>query len=133
MSMWGAGLFQDDLATGFVAEIVRPEGLAALERALADARQTSGHLLYEAAIRALIAAEALAALGGRPATPLPTELADWAAHSRNDAIPEAWWALASGAVERVKEDSELAELWARSEELARWVGKVDDLLARLAA
>ena len=132
MAAWGAGLFEDDLTTGFIAEIVRPEGMAVLGRALAEARQTSGHLLYEPAIRALIAAEALAAFGGRPASVLPAELAAWAAHGRAGEVPPALWPLAAAAVQRVMEDSEILELWARSEELGRWIAKVDDLLARLA-
>jgi hypothetical protein len=129
---WGAGLFQDDLATDFAAQIVDGDGVAVITSALATAGQASGHLLYEFAIRALISAEVLAALGGRPAKEMPPELQDWVTGHRQQAIPDALWPLARAAIERVKEDSEVFELWARSDEFARWIGKVDDLLARLA-
>jgi hypothetical protein len=128
---WGAGLFQDDLATDFANHIVEGAELAVLRRALAAAGQARGHLLYEFAVQALIAAEVLAALGGRPAKAMPPELQDWVAVHRGDVIPGALWPLARAAVERVKEDSELSELWARSTEFARWIDKADDLLSRL--
>jgi len=129
---WGAGLFQDDLATDFAAQIVDGDGLAVLRRALAAAGQARGHLLYEFAVQGLIAAEVLAALGGQPAKAMPPELQDWVVAHRSDAIRDALWSLARSAVERVKQDSEISELWARSNEFGRWIEKVDDLLSRLA-
>jgi len=128
---WGAGIFQDDLVTDFAAQIAESNDLAVLRRALADAGQARGHLLYEFAVRALIAAEVLAALGGRPTKALPPELQDWIRGYRGEAIPDALWPLSRAAVERVREDSEISELWARSDDIGRWLGKVDDLLGRL--
>ena len=127
---WGAGLFQDDLATDFANQIVDSDGLAVLHHALAQAGQASGHLLYEPAIRALISAEVVAALGGRPAKAMPIELSDWVARP-HETIPGELRRLARAAVERVKQDSEISELWARSSEFARWIDKIDDLLGRL--
>ena len=128
---WGAGIFQDDLATDFAAQIVEGDGLAVLRRALAEAGEARGHLLYEFAVRALIAAEVLAALGGRPAKALPPELQDWVSGRQGAPIADALWPLSRVAVERVKDDSELSELWARSDDFARWIEKVEDLLSRL--
>jgi len=127
---WGAGIFQDDLATDFTNQIVEG-GLAVLRRTFDDAGQARGHLLYEPAVRTLIAAEVLAALGGRPARALPPELLDWISGCQGETIPEALWPLSRVAVERVKDDSEISELWARSDAFARWIDKVDDLLGRL--
>jgi hypothetical protein len=131
MTSWGAGIFQDDLASDFTAEIVESDGPAVLRRALSQAGQARGHLLYEPAVRALIAAEVLAALGGRPARALPPEVTRWVADHHREDIAESLRPLAKGAIERVKEDSEIAELWAQSDEIGRWVEKVDDLLDRL--
>lgn len=128
---WGAGIFQDDLATDFAVEIAQSDGFDVLWRALSHAGQASGHLHYEFAVHALIAAEVLAALGGRPTATLPSDLAAWIAGQAAQEIPEGLWSLSRSAIQRVKEDSELAELWARSAELGRWIGKVDDLLDRL--
>jgi hypothetical protein len=128
---WGAGIFQDDLATDFAAQIVEG-GLAVLRRAFDDAGQAKGHLLHEPAVRTLIAAEVLAALGGRPAKALPTELQDWISGRQGEPIPDTLWPLSRVAVERVKDDSEISELWARSDGFAGWIDKVDDLLGRLA-
>jgi uncharacterized protein DUF4259 len=130
-AVWGAGLFQDDLATDFAAQIVEGDGLALMHRAFAMAGGAGGHLLYEFAIRALISAEVLAALGGRPVRAMPPELRDWVGGRPGLAIPDELWPLARTAVERVKEDSEISELWARSNEFGRWIEKVDDLLGRL--
>jgi hypothetical protein len=129
---WGAGLFQDDLATDFANHIVDGDDLAVLRRALAAAGQARGHLLYEFAVQGLIAAEVLAALGGQPAKTMPAELQDWVAGHQGQPIPDALWPLARSAVERVKEDSEISELWARSDQFGHWIGKVDDLLSRIA-
>jgi Domain of unknown function (DUF4259) len=129
---WGAGIFQDDMATDFSAQIVESDGLAVLRRTFDDAARARGHLLYEPAVRTLIAAEVLAALGGRPTRALPPELQDWISGRQGEAIPEALWPLSRLAVERVKDDSEISELWARSDAFARWIDKVDDLLSRLA-
>ena len=128
---WGAGIFPDDLASDFAAEIARSEGIDIVCRALDRAEQVRGHLLYESAVYALIAAEVLAALGGRPTAALPRELEEWVAGQSGQAIPRALWSTSRLAIERVKEDSEIAELWARSSELDRWIAKVDDLLDRL--
>ena len=128
---WGAGIFQDDLATDFAAQIVEGDGLAVLRRTFDDAARVRGHLLYELAVRTLVAAEVLAALGGRPTKALPPELQDWISGREREPIPEAFSPLARVAVERVKDDSEISELWARSDAFARWIDKVDDLLGRL--
>jgi len=128
---WGAGIFQDDLASGFAGDIAQSADLSLLRVTLSRAEQAIGHLLYEPAICALIAAEVLAAVGGRPPAVLPPELERWVADRRGEAIPPVLWPMAFAAVERVKEDSELSELWARSAKEAEWLAKVDDLLERL--
>ncbi|HTR83574.1 MAG TPA: DUF4259 domain-containing protein [Reyranella sp.] len=130
---WGAGIFQDDLASGFVGDIAQAPDLSLLRVALSRAGQAVGHLLYEPAIYALIAAEVLASVGGRPPKILPPELARWVADHREDRVPPALWPMAADAVERVKQDSELSELWARSDAEGKWLSKVDDLLERLKA
>ncbi len=128
---WGAGLIQDDLATDFAAHIFEGGGLAVMRRALTAAGEARGHLVYELSVHALIAGEVLAALGGRPAAAIPPELQVWVAAHRGDAVPDALWLLARSAVERVKEDSEISELWARSDQFTWWIERIDDLLDRL--
>ncbi|HZP99960.1 MAG TPA: DUF4259 domain-containing protein [Reyranella sp.] len=132
MASWGAGLIEDDLATDFANQIV-DGGAVTLRGALSRALQASGHLLYEPSVCALIAAETVAALAGRPAKAMPDALAAWTAGHRRESSLGELRSLATAAVERVREDSEIAELWARSETFTRWIGQVDDLLARLAA
>ncbi len=133
MASWGAGLIQDDLATDFASQIVEGDNFDLLRRTLSAARSVPGHLTYEPAIRGLIAAEVVAGVAGRPAKAMPADLGRWAAaHGAHEVEPELRL-LAAAVVERVKVDSELAELWARSDQLAPWVEKVDDLLRRLRA
>ena len=131
MPSWGPGLIEDDLATDFSNQIV-DGGVTTVRGALSRALQSSGHLLYEPSICALIAAETVAALAGRPAKAMPDALAAWTGtHMREPSLGELQ-SLASAAVERVRDDSEIAELWARSATQAGWMEKVADLLKRLA-
>lgn len=128
MGAWGTAAFDNDDASDWVYELEK-SGLAAVEAAIADALRATD---LEAPVdtNAIAAGEVVAAALGRPAATLPDDVQDvverlagmvTAEHARR----------ARAAVEGVLESSELAELWAESDEEAAWRGGVEDLLARL--
>lgn len=126
MGAWGAGTFDNDDALDWLDDLV--DGA---DDAIRDALESTGAEPLEApdASSALAAAEVVAAALGRPAADLPGEVSDWLQAS--DARSAAALApLARQAVERVRANSELKDLWEESDP-AKWTAAVDDLRKRL--
>jgi Domain of unknown function (DUF4259) len=128
MGAWGTAAFDNDDASDWVYELEK-SGLAAVEAAIADALRATD-LETPVDTNAIAAGEVVAAALGRPAATLPDDVQDvverlagmvTAEHARR----------ARAAVEGVLESSELAELWAESDEEAAWRSGVEDLLVRL--
>jgi hypothetical protein len=132
MSPWGTGAFENDAARDWfyrVEEAVEPGDViaAALDDALAEA----GDLEVEPACAAVAAAELSAGCAGLGAEDLPDQIKRWASeHPHEPGAAETEQAVA--AIERVRADSELRDLW--DDELGAdnaWLGMLDDLIARL--
>ena len=80
-------------------------------------------------------AEVVAALAGRPLPDLDDEIVSWLPGKH---LPPGLVALAKAAVQRVRTDSELRELWAEADEDAEagtdaWSEGLLDLEARLSS
>lgn len=129
MGAWGAGSFENDDAMDFVAEL-EDAGLEPVEAALQKVLDAEAIEAPDASV-ALAAAEAMAVLRNRPAENLPPEVLEWAKIGRRLRLTPAFFEKAKSAVQRVKDSSELKELWDESGDAAEWQAKVDDLLARL--
>jgi hypothetical protein len=71
----------------------------------------------------------VAALLGKPAAKLPDEVTSWLAGKKPP--KPALVKKAQRVVRRVLKDSELKELWADSEDSAKWQQEVEGLLHRL--
>jgi hypothetical protein len=130
MGAWGPGSFENDDAMDWLADLVDGGGMDVVESAfhgVADAE----YLEAPEASSAVAAAEVVAALAGRPPAELPDEAAEWvAAHGRppGDRLVRQ----ARAAVQRVRADSELKELWEEDGDGPNeWHAAVDDLLRRL--
>ena len=132
MGAWGIGSFENDAASDWfylVEEAVEP-GLviaSALDEALAEA----GYLELDSACAAVAAAELLASCAGAMPEALPDHIRRWASeHQHQPHAPEIEHAVQ--AVERVRGESELRELWEEESGADNpWLRAVDDLLARL--
>lgn len=132
MGAWGTGSFENDAASDWfylVEEAVEP-GLviaSALDEALAEA----GYLELDSACVAVAAAELSASCAGETPDDLPDHIRRWASeHPHQPHAAEIEHAVQ--AVERVRRESELRELW--DEETGAdnsWLRAVDDLVARL--
>lgn len=127
MGAWGHQTFQNDSALDWIHEVVasRTTVLATLER-VADA-EADAYVDADDASAALAAAELVAAAHDRGDDRIPKKVAASLAPLRDDAraVPTA---CAMRAVRRVLASSELASLWADSED---WRADVRELLLRL--
>lgn len=129
MGAWGTGPFENDTASDWVYELEDVDDLTLALDALERVRGVS-YIDADDATIAIAAAEVVAAAGGRPHADLPPEVAAWLRSAQVDV--ESWHAeRAAAAIERIRgDDSELAELWAESDE-ADWRSSLDDLTTRL--
>jgi len=144
MGAWGAGSFENDVASDWAADLADGGDLAMVRDTLTTAAKCPGDEYLEAdeGAEALAAAEVVAAAAGRPLRAVamgssgPHALA-WAAAHPGAGRPELV-ELALAAVERVDgAESELCELWlaegtAGPTASREWFADVEDLRARLA-
>jgi hypothetical protein len=131
MGAWGVGNFDNDDAADWAYELTESVGTDVLTTALEEAGSV-GYLEAPVACIALAAAEVVAALLGNPGKALPDEMRKWVAVNDVE-VEHDLLSLARAAVERVKEDSELRELWQDSDQYAQWRSLQDDLIKRLGA
>lgn len=132
MSAWGDGVFEDDQACDWLDQLVESGKPALIDKALSFALKAKrGRLEADEASAALAAAEVLAAARGHRHADLPDDAKEWLATSGY--VPtESSLALCVKTVERVRDDSELMELWAEGDELPAWKRGISGLLGRLA-
>lgn len=132
MAGWGTGSFENDDAQAFLPQLASLS-LDDLQPLLARAADNVDYLEAPAASVAITAAEAIAALKGAPAIVLPQEIADWARKGKceSGSIPDLA-SLAIRAVQRVRTNSELKDLWLEADGLNEWSANLRDLEKRLA-
>ncbi len=125
MGAWSAGSFGNDSALDFV---FRLNGTPDLASAIEILGPKTNWIESDLASEAIAAADIIAALLGRASTDLPDEFSGILKlyEFPSSELVES----ASKAVEHVRSNSELAELWAESED-DDWIKALDDLLARL--
>ena len=128
MGAWGTGVFDNDEALDWVWEL-EDGGITAIESALDEAIRSSD-LSAPTDVEAIAAAEVVAAAIGRPLPGLSEDIVALVAHVAPSVTPEHA-ARARTAVERVLSASELAELWAETDDADTWRGLVENLIARL--
>jgi uncharacterized Ntn-hydrolase superfamily protein len=131
MGAWGIGNFDNDDAADWVYELTESDGTDVLMAAL-QAATSEGYLQAPIASAALAAAEVVAGLLGNAGKALPDEVRKWVADNEAE-VSHDLLALSRAAVMRVKEDSELRELFQDSDDYEQWVSLQDDLLKRLGA
>jgi len=127
---WGTGSFENDDAADWVGELgtISPKDL---NQILAQAADSPDYLEAPAASVAVAAAEAVAALAGSPADAAPKEILDWTKKNPAALTPELK-ALASRALDRIRHNSELKDLWLQAEGLNDWTAAIQELQTRLA-
>ena len=133
MGAWGAGSFENDDAKDWLAGLgsIAPDGLT---RIFAEAADHPGYLEAPAACVVIAAGEVVAAVNGASAEGLPAEIVQWTT-SHPAAVAELKTpelrALALRALERVRKNSELKDLWLEADGLNEWIAAVQDLQTRV--
>jgi hypothetical protein len=128
MAAWGTGSFENDDAAGWLAKLgtIAPDDLTQI---FVQAADNPGYLEAPAASIVVAAAEAIAALSSSQAPGLPPEIVKWT-KNRPAPTPELR-ALALRALQRVRKNSELKDLWLEADGLNDWIAAIQDLQTRL--
>jgi hypothetical protein len=126
---WGTGSFENDDAADWLAHLsaVTP---ADLTKVLLEAADHPGYLEAPEASVAVAAAEVVAALSGTPAPAVPAEIVEWAKKNPQTLTAELR-ALAVRALERVRRNSEVKDLWMEADGLNDWTAAIQELQSRL--
>ena len=133
MGAWGHGSFDNDTALDWVTELDESDDHRLVLDALAVVTRTpaSEYLDADLCCDALAGAEVVAASRGKPHPSAPDAVATFV--QRHPQILGSRGATAArAAVTRIRDHSELRELWSDSDDFADWIAGMDDLLARLA-
>jgi hypothetical protein len=128
MAAWGTGSFENDDAADWIAKLgtTAPDDLTQI---FVQAADNPGYLEAPAASVVVAAVEVIAALNGSAANGAPPEIIKWTAN-RQGSTPELR-ALALRALERVRKDSELKDLWLQADGLNDWIAAMQDLQTRV--
>ncbi len=128
MSAWGSRSFENEDAANWLAQLstITPDDLT---RIFTQAADDPTYLEAPAASVAVAAAELIAALNGSPAEVVPPEIARWMP-DRQSPAPELK-ALALRALDRVRKNSELKDLWLEADGLNEWTAAIQDLQTRV--
>ena len=128
MGEWGTGSFENDEAADWLAELGSrvPDDLTQI---LVQAADNPVYLEAPALRIVVAAAEVIAALNGSPAQEVPPEIVKWTTN-RQASIPELK-AVALWALERVRKNSELKDLWLEADGLNDWIAAIQDLQTRV--
>ncbi|HYM75054.1 MAG TPA: DUF4259 domain-containing protein [Candidatus Dormibacteraeota bacterium] len=128
MGAWGTGSFENDDAADWIADLgaLTPDDLTQI---FAQAADNPSYLEAPAASAVVAAAEVVAALNHSPATAVPDKILEWV-KNRQAPTPELK-ALALRALDRVRKDSELKDLWLEADGLNDWIAAIQDLQIRL--
>jgi hypothetical protein len=126
---WGTGSFENDDAMDWLSSL-SAIGPADLAKIFTQAADDPAYLEAQAASIVVAAGEVLAALNGSPAPAAPPAIDEWLKKYPRISTPELN-ALAVRALERVRRDSELKDLWMEADGLNDWTGAIRDLQTRL--
>jgi len=131
MGAWGTGPFDNDDASDWLYELQESSDESAIVIALEAVAGTGGYLEAPECSTALAAAEIAAALQGTPLDGLPDEAKSWIDENRLRLNVPGLIPLSIVAVERIRTNSELKELWEESGDADQWHSELANLTLRL--
>ena len=128
MAGWGTGSFENEHAQKWLGQL-STVGMDDLTGILRRA-QESDYLEESEASAVIVAAEVIAAASRAPRDGLPREICDWIGQFEGKPSAELQ-AVAREAVDKVRRNSELRDLWQQAEGLNEWSAGLRDLEERL--
>jgi hypothetical protein len=133
MPGWGTGSFENEDAQSFLGRL-HSLGIDDLKAILSRAADGENYLETPESSTAVAAAEVVAALvaAAKDETATPRQIVDWISKTKYG-VPPDLAELARRAVDRVRTNSELKDLWLEAEGLNEWSAALRDLEARLKA
>ena len=129
MGGWGTGSFDNDDAQDFLRQL-KSCGLDDLKQILTRAADEREYIEAPEASVAIAAAEVVAALKGAPSEAAPHEIQEWVDKVQGSSTSHLN-ELARRAVEKLRVNSELKDLWLEAEGLNEWSAVLRDLEQRL--
>jgi hypothetical protein len=130
MGAWGLLFNENDDAADWLAEFSDEPNWNLVDHALAAIpNDTKEYVEAPECSQALAAAEVVAAAIGKPSTRLDDGISAWA--TDNTTGGEARADIARIALARIRDNSELQELWEESDEYADWQASVNETVSRL--
>ncbi len=129
MAVWGPGHFENDEAQDWAEGLTQAGDETALKLVLEVVTRERELASTECAI-AIAAAEIVAGLKGQPSDSLPESVRHWLARHAKPVSDEIV-RLARHAVNRVRYESGLRDLWSEVDDFDRWESGLSGLLARL--
>lgn len=130
MGAWGVKSFENDDAADWVAAVSQGGDFEPVAEAIKRVSDSVGYLDSTVCCQAIAAAEAVAAMNGRPAADLPEDLALFVATVPVFGTPPLQ-NDARRAIERISIDSQLRERWDESHKTDRWLEALGELKSRL--
>ena len=130
MGAWGIGNFDNDDAADWAYDLSQSTGTLLLVATLEAVSGNEGYGEAPECSMALAAAEVVAALRGSRDPTLPDNVRRWVA--RNPvAVDGNLLMLARSAIERIRRESKLKELWQDTENYDDWQSLLENLVRRL--
>ncbi|HEX7425191.1 MAG TPA: DUF4259 domain-containing protein [Terriglobales bacterium] len=131
MAGWGTGSFENEDAQKWLGKLSLL-GIDDLKQILSRAADQSDYLEAPDASIVVAAAEVLATMKGAPPEQLPREIVDWTTRTKGGSTAEIN-ELAVRAVDKVRRNSELKDLWLEADGLNEWTAALQDLQTRLSS
>jgi hypothetical protein len=128
MGAWGSGSFENDDAADWLTELGTTT-LDDMTQIFVQAADNPTYLEAHASRVVVAAAEVIAALNGSPAQEVPSEIVKWT--TNRQASTQELKALALRALERVRKNSELKDLWLEADGLNDWIAAIQELQTRV--
>lgn len=135
MGAWGYGSFENDDAADFLDDVTDSGDTSLLREALDNVLTSTEYVEAPDACQAIIAAEIIAAMSGRPtlAAERQEELGEWLQRIRPAMDPELVSQAREALLRILAENSELRELWEEVEDYSEWQDSLSELLLQLQA
>ncbi len=131
MGAWGINNFENDDALDWVGEFCDEPSEETLKNVFVSVNEIGDEYLESPeASSALVAAEIVGALKNHPSADLPENVRQ-CIKALDFNLSDEMVSDAIKAVERVKSESELKELWEETEDFSQWNEIVDNLIDRL--